>query len=307
MKRTMFAWLLLAGACVAGWGLAAGQPAAAPPADPTAGAKTDESPSPAPVVLDNARTKPSRRIDLALRVPGVLATRPVAVGDRVKAGQLLAELDSDLETADLDMTQLEAESEHELRAAIMSEKQSQVELERIKFLFEEKKAATEWELKEAQVKAGIATVRTEYATYQRRLAALKLARGRIALAKRRLIATFDGVIQKTYKEVGEAVAESTPILQLLQLAPLWVVADAPEKHFGRILPGQPALVTVGQRQRQARVLTVAPSVDASSGTFEVALELANDDSAFPAGVPARVEFKPMESAAATAPDSPAMP
>ncbi len=254
----------------------------------------DDAPAPGQAEYEGL-IQPSRTAQLTLRASGVIAVRPVSEGDRVKAGDLIAELDSELEKAALEVSRLKAESEHELRAAQMSEKQALVELGRVQDLFD-RKVATKWELEEAKVKAEIARVRTEFAQFQRKLAAQELARDQVALAQRRLVAPFEGVIrcpegQRRLKEVGEGVQSDTPVAELSKLDPLLVEVNVPVGRRPYVRVGQTAAVRTRSGARDASVIMVDQQNDASSDTFRVRLELPNADSGFTAGERPTVTFK----------------
>lgn len=257
---------------------------AAPPARPAA----SPAASPAPVVGDGL-TRPCRRAQLAVRTSGVISTRPASEGDRIAAGQLIAELNSDVEQAALAISTLKSESDHELRAAELAERQSLVELGRVQDLASHNNA-TKWELEKAKVDADIAKIRTQYARYQRQQSAMELARDKAALAERRLVAPFAGVIAKVFKEAGEAASETTPIVELVQYDPLWVEVKLGEQHVSAVKIGQFAEVTIGAQTRRARVIMVDPQVDAASGMSRVRLELPNSDGTLKAGLLASARF-----------------
>ncbi|MDD4889718.1 MAG: efflux RND transporter periplasmic adaptor subunit [Phycisphaerae bacterium] len=243
------------------------------------------------ITLQRGLTRPSKKAQLAMRVSGVIATRPVAEGDRVQAGQLIAELNSELEKASLAISTTKAESDHEVVAAAMSEKQSLVELGRVQDLFDHKNA-TKWELEKASVESEIAKLRTQYARFQRQVASLENARDAVALKERRLLAPFAGVISKTLKEAGEAVQESQPIVELVKYDPLLVEFNVPEKLLDSIKKDELAEVTIEGRTAQAKVIMVDPQVDSASGTGRVRLELANPDAKFKSGQVANAKFRP---------------
>ncbi len=249
------------------------------------------------IVLEGL-TRPSRRVKLALRVPGIISERLVKEGSPAKAGQVIAELDSEPEKAALEISRLKAESDHEIRAAEVNEKLKRYEVMRVRKLGVQS-AASENELQEAECGFELAQVQTETARFARKLLAQELRRDEIALAQRRLLAPFDGIIWRTFKEEGEAVDELEPIAELVKLDPLWVEVNVAAEHFGRVTQGQEGTVTVAGRSRSAKVITMDPLVDAGSSTFRIKLEMANSDGVMVGGVPAQVRLKLRESGSPT--------
>ena len=239
--------------------------------------------------------KPSRTAQLSFRFAGTIARRPVMEGDTVRVGTTLAELDSDMERAALKLSRLKSESAHEINAATMSEEQARVELGRVSDLFDRQPPmATKWEHEKARVEWEIARIRTEYARFQHRLAEQEYARDQVAFDKRSLLAPWDGKVYKVLKEVGEAVAESTPIIELSQLDPLWIELKLTREQAGNIKLGQQAKVTCLDDESQSRagkVIFIDRQADAASSTFRVRIEIPNADGAMQAGLRARVKFE----------------
>lgn len=235
-------------------------------------------------------TLPHRRSLLSLRVTGIVTSRPVDVGDDVNEGDLLAGLASDTERASLKISRLKATSDHEVRAAEMSEKQAEVEYGRVNDLFK-RDMATKWEHEKAKVEWDIAKIRTQYAHFQHSLIGLELARDQAALLERELRAPWSGTISRTFKEVGEAVQESAPMMEIAQYNPLRIELNVPDEdpRLG-IAVGQKAMVDIDGVNTQGFVVVVSPDVDAASGTFRVRVEVPNPDKKFQAGKLARVRF-----------------
>ncbi|MCG3180799.1 MAG: hypothetical protein BIFFINMI_03162 [Phycisphaerae bacterium] len=233
--------------------------------------------------------RPSKQVTLALSIAGVIAERTAEVGQRVRQGDLLARLDSELEEAALAIAKLKASSTHQVAAARLTMDQKAHDLERVKEL-QKKNAATAWELRQAELEVELAKVRMDYAKFQQDLEIQEARQAEVALKRRRLLAPWDGVISRTYKEAGEAVQEQAPVCELVNLDSLWVELNVLGDYYGQIVPGLKATVTMGSQVREARVLRVDPQVDRASNTFGVILEMDNKDNAFVAGRPATVRL-----------------
>lgn len=233
-------------------------------------------------------TFPHRKALLGFgRVSGVVATRPVEVGDRVEAGQLVAELRSETEKAAIAISRLKSTGNHEVLAADMNEKQAMLEFNRVDSLFK-RNLATEWEHEKAKVEYEITKLRAEYARFQRQLVDLELKRDLAAVRERELYAPWAGVISETLKEAGESVQDSMPIVELAQYDPLRVEVNLPEDFEVRL--NQKARVVIDGLAAEGHVTVVQPQVTAASRTYRVRLQLPNPDQKFKAGKIARVQF-----------------
>jgi len=210
---------------------------------------------------------------LGFRVGGKLLKRSVELGDVVKAGQLLAQLDA----ADLQLGQDAAQAA--LRAAQANLDQARADLSRAKDLF-------------AQSFVGAAEV-------ERRETALKAAQGSFDQAKAqagvqghqadyaRLVADAGGVITAVEAEPGMVVGAGTPVLRLAHDGPRDVVFGVPEDRLPqlRALRGKPGALKVSiwggaagmQPELAATVREVAAAADAATRTFLVKADVGRAD------------------------------
>lgn len=268
-------------------------------------------------------TRPSRDVDLVMRVSGVLARLPVKSGQQVHKGEVIAELKSELEKQSLDIARLKAESDHDIIIAEKTRKLRETELSQLKEL-EAREAASKWEVETTGVQVEIEEARAETARFNKRLAEADYQREQLLLAERTLVAPFDGVILRTLKEEGEGVADLEPIAVLVRLDPIWVECNLPAELFGRIRVGgsasvrsvapaaaetameTPARESTPMREsppalrgvapaaevsRDGTVIAADPLVDAASDTFRVVVEVPNPDGVFTAGRVVRVGLK----------------
>ena len=232
---------------------------------------------------------PSKHIQLAMPVRGVIANRPIREGQHVVAGQLVAALDRRRERAIVEIGDLRAATDIGIRTAEADEAFRRYELERQQELVG-KNATSNWELSVAEVTHRIATVKIENAHFDQALLRAQLVRDRVLLDERILIAPFSGWISRTLKEEGEAVDEFEPVAVLVQLDPIWIELNVASEHFGRATVDDLAVVRVGRLEKVARIVVVDPVVDAGSSTFRVKVEIENEEGIFVAGTMAEVEL-----------------
>lgn len=109
---------------------------------------------------------------------------------------------------------------------------------------------------------------------QEAAAAVELAEAR--LAQTRVAAPADGRIVSRRVEPGQIVQPGRALFEFAASGPTQLVGQADEKFLGLLSVGQAARVTVDafpQQPFDARLLRIAPGVDASRGTVEVKFDV----------------------------------
>jgi HlyD family secretion protein len=233
-----------------------------------------------------------RRAKLSPEVGGRVTAIPHREGERVKAGDVVLELDAELQRAKSVMAQRELEAATARRGeACLNAERAARELVRNRGL-----------ARDGHISANLldqvdSAARTAAAACEAARAGEESARAGADLAQRELDKTvlrapFDGIVAEVTIEVGEWSTPSPPavpvppVVDLLDPESIYVSAPMDETDSNRIRPGQPARVTVdshGGRSFPAKVVRVAPYVldyEAQNRTVEVEVEL--DDRAFAA-------------------------
>src|SRR5215203_5220826 len=214
--------------------------------------------------------------DLAFRVAGKITARIVNVGDRVRAGDVIARLDPQ-------DSQLQVESARaELYAATSNLAQ-----------------ATSDELRYASLKSrGYATV----ADYERKKAAKDEAEGRLERAQRALDlarnqlayadlkADADGVITVALAEPGQVVAIGQAVVRLAQRGEMEAVVALPETWLGeaRTSHATVKLWAGPERRYAAKLRELSPQADAMTRTYAARFTIESPDDAVALGMTATV-------------------
>ncbi|MEM8964302.1 MAG: efflux RND transporter periplasmic adaptor subunit [Acidobacteriota bacterium] len=179
------------------------------------------------------------------RTRGVVEALMVEEGDRVRSGQVLAELENDEQT----IAAARAKAEFDTQ---------QAELERAERLFEQELIAEE----------GFQQTRRDMvdAKHLSELADLELSRTQIR-------APFSGVILERHLDVGNTVSDGTAVYTLADAGRLLADVNVPERNVARLAPGQTVRLTpdAGEEQVEAKIERIAPAVDAETGTVKVTL------------------------------------
>ncbi|EXF43256.1 membrane fusion protein [Pseudomonas sp. BAY1663] len=225
---------------------------------------------------------------------GVVAMRHVREGDAVKAGDLLLELRDEeprarLGEAEAALRQLvessRPQAEATLRDAQSDFEQATRELKRRETLFERKLLASE-----ALEQARRAELAARVVRDRARLAAAALAAGgseeqvlrqrleaaRAALAKTRIHAQVDGIVQTRSVEPGDLIQPGRTLLEIARSGSSEILLPLDEKNLAPVELGQAARIIADaypDRLLEARVSFIAPSVDTSRGTIDVHLDL----------------------------------
>ena len=199
---------------------------------------------------------------LSFRVGGQLVRRHVDAGDRVKRGDLLAELDVRDLAAQAEAAQAQATAaEAELTRAAAEHK-------RLTSLVEEKLVSRS--AFEAQAAAHAAAVG------QARAARANLAVARNQAAYAQLRAPRDGVIATRTAEAGQTVAAGQVVYTLAGAAGREVAIALPESRLRDFHVGQPVFVELwsqpGERL-QGRIREISAAADPQARTYAARVEL----------------------------------
>lgn len=232
------------------------------------------------------------RATLNARTSGYLKRWLVDIGTPVKAGQLLAEI----ETPEVDEQLRQAEAD--LRQAEANAALAETTETRSKALV----AGGLTSQQDADEKIGDAAVkRAALASAKANLARLRELSG-----FKRVIAPFDGVVTARSIDTGALVtAGSTPLFQVADAHKLRIYVQVPQGYAGSIKPGMGATIKLADRPKDkftAQVVSTSSALSASTRTLTVQLSLDNPNGTLLPGVYADVSFKlPAGTAALTLP------
>lgn len=208
---------------------------------------------------------------LGFRVGGKLLQRPVAVGQRVQAGTLLAQLDG----SDLALASQAAQAQ--VSAALTQRNLAAADLKRFT------------DLKSQGFVSG-AEIERRQATLQAAEASLRQAQAQGAVqgnqaSYARLLADGPGVVVAVEAEVGQVVAAGTTVVRLARDGARDVVFVVPEDRLAHLQPGLVAQVRLwasgaaaaagaaAQQPLQGVVREIAAAADPLTRTYQVRLAL----------------------------------
>ncbi len=227
-----------------------------------------------------------RSAEVASKATGRLEYIGVEEGDEVKAGQIIARLESADMQAALDQARasLEKIRAESTEAAINFARQK--ELLAAGFL-----TKAEFDIAEARFKSLVADIRSA-------VAAVKQAE--ISLENTTIKAPFDGTVLNKYADVGEIVAPFSSsassrgaVVVLADMSSLEVEADVAESHIRRIKLGQECEIVLDaypEQRYRGYVKKIVPTADRSRATVMTRVGFSDRDERVLPEMSARVNF-----------------
>ena len=257
-------------------------------------------------IVASGRVRVPTRVQVAAQIAGLVVAVGAVEGQRVKAGDLLVQLDDGAERAAV--AQAEAAvgqararvdqlrrvgaivATEALRQAETNLERARTELARTQELVE-RRAVPAVELENAQRAAEIAQAQKNAADAQQAAAAPRGAESRIALTallgaqaqlaaanvrleQTRITALQGGEVLTRSVEPGDVVQPSRPLMVLAAEADTELVFQADERNLAWLALGQPARASADaypQHVFDAKVSYIAPSIDPQRGSVEVRL------------------------------------
>lgn len=218
-------------------------------------------------------------VEISSSTAGLVREIAFESGQRVKKGQLLLRLDTDVEMGDLRSAQAEAElartTANRQRALVRSDTVSRAALD---------KAEAELKVSEAKV------------------AALKAQ-----IDKKSVYAPFDGVLGVRKVDLGQYLQPGQTIVNLQDLSVMLADFSVSQKELAAVTVGQSIRMTTDawpDRVFEGTVQAVEPLVDPKTGMFGAQGRFPNPDGALRAGMFARIEIvRPATSQVVTVPVS----
>lgn len=230
-----------------------------------------------------ARVEAWARAPIYARVSGYLQNYKVDIGQPVKAGQVLATI----ETPDVDQQLLQAQGE--LAVARSTLALADTTSARWKTL----RAVNAVSAQEAEEKLGDSSARR--ASVQ----ALSANVARMQQMQRyaRLVAPFDGVVTARNTDVGALIsaggATGSELFVVSDISRLRVYVNVPQRQVALVKPGAKAVLTVPERDGKtyaATVQSLAQSINTGSGAMLVQLTVDNASGELLPGAFANVRF-----------------
>ena len=218
-----------------------------------------------PTMVYSGTVRAHVQVDLGFRIAGKVLTRPIKIGDRVSAGQVLATLDPTDE-------RLAVEAAESLAAAAQAEAiDAHAEFARYEQLGRGSAAFVPSEYDKRRMAMLAADARLARAEHQESMAKSELQHTTLA-------AEADGVIVTLPVEVGQVVSAGQTVASLAETGAMEVLADVPEKRLDALRTAQDISVTLWAAPGEVlhgTLCEVGALADPVSRTFAVKVCLPN--------------------------------
>lgn len=255
---------------------------------------------------------------LSVKVTGRLQSITVDFGTRVRAGELVAQIEPvdyelKLKSADALLAQararlglqlvgtddtVKAEETSTVRQARASLLESQKQRDRTRELAK-RGISSQADLEVAEANYEIAfnrhlealeDIRQRQGVLQQRRAEVEIARQQ--LADTRLIAPFDGIVQERKASPGEFLNLAAPVVTLVKVDPLRLRVEVPERNATGVRPGQNIRLSIeGDTNKYAGTIArLSPAITELSRMLIVEADIANKDGKLRPGTFARADI-----------------
>jgi RND family efflux transporter MFP subunit len=230
------------------------------------------------VLLLTGALKPKEQVDVTAKVTGRLLKLLLKIGDPIREGVLIAELEGD----EIQQQVNRAQASIGVARALMQQRQAEqenakAELSRSQSLLDDglispqdfASTRTQLEVIEAQVELA----RAQTAQTEAELRELK-----IRLEQTKIYAPMSGIVATRFVDQGAIISPTTPILRIVNLSTMVTLANVPERNIGRLSVGNPAEIEVDAMPGEilmGRVARIAPVLDAATRTALVEIDVPN--------------------------------
>ena len=255
-----------------------------------------------------------REVTVSSEVTGRVVAIHADLGDQVKQGQVLVEIDAREFTLAVERQQaalqqvlstlgLSKETDampdptqtSPVRKAAADLADARTGFERARALVSKGVSAQQvYDTAESRLKVAEANYTTALEGVGNLIAQVDNLRVQLALARKKLADTlihapFDGAVRARQVEIGQYIKEQGPVMSITTMNPLKLRAAIPEQWFPYVAPGvRVELVVEAYRDTfQGRVARVARTIDPQSRTFSIEAEIDNSNQRLRPGLFAR--------------------
>ncbi|MEO9336387.1 efflux RND transporter periplasmic adaptor subunit [Mesorhizobium sp. SB112] len=224
----------------------------------------------------SGQTEADKRAVLASRTGGIIAELPAKQGERIKAGELVLMLDAEEKQSIVENTkQLLKQREAEAAAADKLSKSGNLA-----------------KLTADNAQAALTTARSQFDTAQ------------AELARNRVVAPFDGVVDRVAVELGSSVMAGAEVATILKLDPIIAKGEISERDLRYLKLGDEADVRLVDGDIvKGRLSYISRDASSSTRTFRIEVAIPNADDTIPAGMTAEITLRAQPADAVMLPRS----
>jgi len=245
------------------------------------------------VLLLTGALKAKETVAVMADSPGRLEEVAYQVGDFVKRGALIAQLEDD----ELEQRVRRAEASIQVSAANVAQREAELgnvkaNLDRAKQLFDEELLSPQ-EYEQQKTSLSMIEAQLQLAEAQRLQAEAELTELKIQLAQTKIYSPLSGTVAVRHLDPGALVSPSSPILTVVSLSTMVTQGNVPERNVGKLRIGNIAEVKVdalpGETFR-GRVARIAPILDAATRSALIEIDIPNPRNVLKAEMFARIDL-----------------
>jgi macrolide-specific efflux system membrane fusion protein len=218
-------------------------------------------------VVASGTLEAAQLVSVGAQASGQIKSLKVALGDRVKAGDLIAEIDSTTQLNALHNAEAAIASGHAQRAVqVATLKQAELAFERQKMMLaQEATSRADYEAAEATLGSTRAQIQALDAQIRQSQTTLETARANLGYTK--IVAPMDGTVVAIVAKEGQtvnAVQSSPTIVKLAKLDLITVSAEISEADVIRVKAGQTVYFTIlgnPEKRYYGKLRTIEPAPD----------------------------------------------
>ncbi len=245
--------------------------------------------------VTEAVTAPDKDLELAFTVGGKVEEVLVKRGEAVKKGQILMKLEGKEQRAQIEQVKFNISSaDKQIEQAQKTAELYGVEAERMKFLYEEKEAASKYEFQRAQIQFELGKIDVQIAEQQKEGLKLELNKQEAIYDRYFLRAPIDGVIEEVPVSEGETVEPLSPIVMLVNTNILKIDADVHITDALKVNVGDTAWIRSDlegfDKTLTGEVTFKAKVGDSASETLRIGIEVSNEAD-LAAGTSVKISFR----------------
>ncbi|QDU09569.1 efflux RND transporter periplasmic adaptor subunit [Gimesia aquarii] len=233
------------------------------------------------------------QVEIRTKHSGYIKSMPFNVGDQIKAGDIILELD-DSENQELVIKSKAAltVAKAQLKAQITAQELTQKEHERLSLL-KKTGVSTVQQMEEAVANMAIAKAQTELEQARVEQAESGLEQSRLRLQENQILAPTNGFVAERLVDVGDLAKPDVALMKIVNLDTVRTIVHIIEKDYEDVKLGQKAVISVDtfpDRTFSGHVLRKAPVLDPQTRTAAVHIEIPNKDFSLKPGMHARVQI-----------------
>jgi RND family efflux transporter MFP subunit len=235
---------------------------------------------------------PAKLVRLSALNSGVIEKIEVNRGDRVEAGQAVAQMNASMERATVDILKNRLASSAQIEAQDARVRFTEIQLTRMRQLVEQN-AQSAVRLEEVEYEYDIARAQLAQAKNDQATLAAELDRAQAAYENTTIKSPVSGQVLNIALNAGENAGQDRHIMVIAKLDPLYVEAFLPIQLYNQVYEGMEVIIypedPVGG-DHSAVISVIDPVVDTASRTFGIRINLENPGSRIPGGYRCKLDL-----------------